>query len=90
MSGNLRDTLSDLDLKLDDANQYCSGPYDIPWWCLFPCWGLGCHGAGNSVNYCPMGNCSSQACSNTSDHWGHSCQGIPGMCTYAQENYREG
>jgi hypothetical protein len=87
MQENLRDTLSNLDLSLDD--KLCNtDPYHIPWWCFFPCWGLGCHGAGSSVNYCPMGNCSSQACSNNADDWGHNCHGA-GVCALNQMNYME-
>jgi hypothetical protein len=74
MSKNLRVTLSELDLSLND--KLCAtDPYNIPWWCWWGCVGLGCHGAGNSVNNCPMGDCSSTACNNNSMDWNQ-----PGDC----------
>ena len=73
MSENLRDTLSNLDLSLDDA--YCRTPYDIPWWCHFGCVGVGCQGYGNSINNCGGCDCRTNQCNNTTSTISQNCGG---------------
>ena len=90
MSGNLRDTLGELDLGLDDA--YCRAPYDIPWWCHFGCVGVGCQGYGNSIHNCgnPPSNCSAGQCNSGHENYDYQqCEGSP-SCNALVQNWEIG
>jgi hypothetical protein len=56
MSKNLGDTLGNLGLSLDSESQFAAGGTH-PWWCFWPCLGVACHGATNSLNYCNGAPC---------------------------------
>lgn len=69
MSGNLRDTLGNLDLSLETL---AAGPSGDDWspLCFFGCFLNGCHGAWSNASWCGgNGNCDSSQCNVNSNNW---------------------